>query len=65
MLVEAFSKIITFCTNQQDVPAIGNHERIGVVYGSSKVEGKILVNANPPQAVDTFLPWSRQAKSSY
>jgi len=46
MLVEAFSKIITFCTNQQDVPAIGNHERIGVVYGSSKVEGKILVNSN-------------------
>lgn len=36
----------SYCTDQQDVPAIGNNERIGVVYGGSKVEGKILVHSN-------------------
>jgi hypothetical protein len=30
----------------QDVPGIGRNERIGVVYGRLRVEGKILVHSN-------------------
>jgi hypothetical protein len=32
--------------DQQDVPGIGMNERVGVVYGRLRVEGKILVNSN-------------------
>jgi len=32
--------------DRQDVPGIGMNERIGVVYGRLRVEGKILVHSN-------------------